>query len=53
MQKYRLQAIYFAVMRNATTTNRSGFESLLKFYREADAVQEKERILRKAYRNLN
>ncbi|KAH9713478.1 Aminopeptidase M1 [Citrus sinensis] len=39
------KAIYFAVMRNVTTTNRSGFESLLKFYREADAVQEKERIL--------
>lgn len=39
------KAVYFAVMRNVSTTNRNGFESLLKFYREADGVQEKERIL--------
>ncbi|KAK3220437.1 hypothetical protein Dsin_014407 [Dipteronia sinensis] len=34
-------------MRNSSTTNRNGFESLLKFYRdrEVDAMQEKERIL--------
>lgn len=53
IQKYYLQAVYFAVMRNVSTTNRNGFESLLKFYREADGVQEKEKILRKAHRNLN
>ncbi|OMO66173.1 Peptidase M1, alanine aminopeptidase/leukotriene A4 hydrolase [Corchorus olitorius] len=40
------RAAYIAVMRNANATSRDGFESLLKIYREADAVQEKERILR-------
>ncbi|XP_022715192.1 aminopeptidase M1-like isoform X2 [Durio zibethinus] len=39
------RAAYIAVMRNANTS-RNGFESLLKVYREADAVQEKERVLR-------
>ncbi|KHG26005.1 Puromycin-sensitive aminopeptidase [Gossypium arboreum] len=37
------QAAYIAVMRNANTS-RDGFESLLKVYREADAVQEKEHV---------
>ncbi|XP_031251964.1 aminopeptidase M1-like isoform X1 [Pistacia vera] len=40
------KAAYIAVMRNATTTDRRGFDSLLKFYRKADATQEKELILR-------
>lgn len=40
-----MQAAYIAIMRNASTTNRNGFESLLKIYKEADAVHEKERIL--------
>ncbi|XVF25182.1 hypothetical protein REPUB_Repub13aG0191300 [Reevesia pubescens] len=39
------RAAYIAVMRSANTS-RDGFESLLKVYREADAVQEKERVLR-------
>ncbi|XP_022715194.1 aminopeptidase M1-like [Durio zibethinus] len=39
-------AVYVAVMRNASITNRNGFMSLLKIYRETDAVHEKERILR-------
>ncbi|KAJ0007671.1 hypothetical protein Pint_29531 [Pistacia integerrima] len=41
---FALQAAYIAVMRNATT-DRRGFESLLKFYKKADAVEEKELIL--------
>ncbi|EOY27183.1 Aminopeptidase M1, putative [Theobroma cacao] len=40
------RAAYIAVMRNANATSRDGFESLLKIYREADSVQEKERVLR-------
>ncbi|KAK8641886.1 hypothetical protein V6N13_011257 [Hibiscus sabdariffa] len=39
------RAAYIAVMRNANTS-RDGFESLLQVYREADAVQEKEHVLR-------
>ncbi|TXG68453.1 hypothetical protein EZV62_003388 [Acer yangbiense] len=39
------KAAYISVMRNSSTTNRNGFESLLKFYREVDAMKEKERIL--------
>ncbi|KAI9161526.1 hypothetical protein LWI28_018315 [Acer negundo] len=39
------KAAYISVMRNSSTTNRNGFESMLKFYREVDAMQEKERIL--------
>ncbi|TXG68449.1 hypothetical protein EZV62_003384 [Acer yangbiense] len=39
------KAAYISLMRNFSTTNRNGFESLLKFYREVDAMQEKERIL--------
>ncbi|GMY34655.1 aminopeptidase M1-like isoform X1 [Fagus crenata] len=40
------KAAYTAVLLNTSTTNRNGFESLLKLYREADTVQEKEPILR-------
>ncbi|GAV84937.1 Peptidase_M1 domain-containing protein/DUF3358 domain-containing protein [Cephalotus follicularis] len=40
------RAAYVAVMRNASHTNRKGFESLLSLYRESDSVQEKEHILR-------
>lgn len=43
---YSLQATYISVMRNTTTSNRDHFESLLSIYREADTVQERERILR-------
>lgn len=39
------KAAYIAIMRNASTTNRNGFESLLKILREADTVHEKERVL--------
>lgn len=39
-------AAYIAVMRNASISNRKDFESLLNVYREANTVQEKERILR-------
>ncbi|XP_065866554.1 aminopeptidase M1-like, partial [Euphorbia lathyris] len=39
------KAAYISVIRKTSTTNRSGFEYLLKIYREADTVQEKERIL--------
>lgn len=39
------KATYIAIMRNASTTNRNGFESLLKILREADTVHEKERVL--------
>ncbi|KAJ0074851.1 hypothetical protein Patl1_33904 [Pistacia atlantica] len=39
------KAAYVAVMRNATTTDRRGFESLPKFYKKVYAVQEKELIL--------
>jgi puromycin-sensitive aminopeptidase len=44
-----LQAAYIAIMRNASTTNRNGFESLLKILREADTVHEKERVLGKIW----
>ncbi|XP_059641854.1 aminopeptidase M1-like [Cornus florida] len=40
------RAAYIAVMRHTSTINRKGFESLLKLYREADAVHEKTQILR-------
>ncbi|XP_050380494.1 aminopeptidase M1-like [Argentina anserina] len=39
-------AAYIAVMRNASSLHKDGFESLLNVYREAGTVQEKERILR-------
>ncbi|KAK3030912.1 hypothetical protein RJ639_036650, partial [Escallonia herrerae] len=40
------KATYISVMSHTSVTNRNGFESLLMEYREADAVQEKTRILR-------
>lgn len=39
------RAVYVAVMKKVTSTNRSGFDSLLKVYRETDLSQEKTRIL--------
>lgn len=39
------QAAYVAVMQGASKSNRSGYESLLKVYRETDLSQEKTRIL--------
>ncbi|XP_063944123.1 aminopeptidase M1 isoform X2 [Daucus carota subsp. sativus] len=39
------KAAYISVMRNTSTIDRYGFESLLKLYRETGAVQEKTRIL--------
>ncbi|TXG68459.1 hypothetical protein EZV62_003394 [Acer yangbiense] len=35
------KAAYIAVMRNSSTTNRNGFEALLKLYREVDGMQER------------
>ncbi|GKV00096.1 hypothetical protein SLEP1_g12844 [Rubroshorea leprosula] len=39
------KAAYIAMMQKVNTTNRSGFESLLRVYRETDLSQEKTRIL--------
>ncbi|KAL4319665.1 hypothetical protein GQ457_18G002170 [Hibiscus cannabinus] len=39
------KAAYVAVMQLATSSNRAGFESLLRVYRETDLSQEKIRIL--------
>ncbi|KAL7001775.1 AP-1 complex subunit mu-1-like [Sarracenia purpurea var. burkii] len=39
------KAAYVAVMQNVTTSKRSGYESLLRVYRETDQSQEKTRIL--------
>ncbi|XP_047158930.1 aminopeptidase M1 [Vigna umbellata] len=39
------KAAYVAVMQGASKSNRSGYESLLKVYRETDLSQEKTRIL--------
>ncbi|XP_062159287.1 aminopeptidase M1-like [Alnus glutinosa] len=39
------QAAYVAVMQRVTTTNRLGYESLLRVYRETDLSQEKTRVL--------
>lgn len=39
------QAVYVAVMKNVTSSDRSGFDSLLRVYRETDLSQEKTRIL--------
>ncbi|KAK8660804.1 hypothetical protein V6N13_051713 [Hibiscus sabdariffa] len=39
------KAAYVAVMQVATSSNRAGFESLLRVYRETDLSQEKIRIL--------
>ncbi|GMQ08224.1 hypothetical protein CsSME_00052052 [Camellia sinensis var. sinensis] len=43
---YCRKAAYVAVMRNANTSNRSGLESLINVYKEAEAMQEKARVLR-------
>lgn len=42
---YFVQAAYAAVMHTVTCTNKSGYENLLKIYRETDLSQEKTRIL--------
>nr|POF16052.1 aminopeptidase m1-a [Quercus suber] len=39
------KAAYVAVMRKASTSNRFGYESLLRVYRETDLSQEKTRVL--------
>uniref|UniRef100_A0A5B7A8X7 Aminopeptidase n=1 Tax=Davidia involucrata TaxID=16924 RepID=A0A5B7A8X7_DAVIN len=39
------KAAYVAVMQNVSSSNRSGYESLLRVYRETDLSQEKTRIL--------
>ncbi|KAG5541209.1 hypothetical protein RHGRI_021155 [Rhododendron griersonianum] len=39
------KAAYVAVMQNVSSLNRSGYESLLRIYRETDQSQEKTRIL--------
>nr|XP_043619415.1 aminopeptidase M1 [Erigeron canadensis] len=39
------RAVYVAVMKKVTVSNRAGFISLLKVYRETDLSQEKTRIL--------
>ncbi|XP_076884989.1 aminopeptidase M1-like [Bidens hawaiensis] len=39
------RAAYISIMRTSSVTDRSRFDSLLKVYREADAIQEKVRIL--------
>lgn len=44
-KSHLLQAVYVAVMKKVTATDRSGFDSLLKVYRETDLSQEKTRIL--------
>ena len=40
-----LQVAYVAVMQNVSSSSRSGYESLLRVYRETDQSQEKTRIL--------
>lgn len=42
---YGLQAAYVAVMQKVSASDRSGYESLLRVYRETDLSQEKTRIL--------
>lgn len=39
------RAVYVAVMKKVTSSNRLGFDSLIKVYRETDLSQEKTRIL--------
>jgi hypothetical protein len=39
------QAAYVAVMQTTNSSSKSGFESLLRVYRESDLSQEKVRIL--------
>jgi len=40
-----MQASYTAVMQKASASNKSGYEALLKVYRETDLSQEKGRII--------
>ena len=40
-----MQAAYLAVMRTVSTSSRSGYDALLKIYREASEPQEKSRVL--------
>uniref|UniRef100_A0A0A0L0S9 Aminopeptidase n=1 Tax=Cucumis sativus TaxID=3659 RepID=A0A0A0L0S9_CUCSA len=40
------KAVYVAVMQTVNASNRSGYESLLRIYRESDLSEEKKRILR-------
>lgn len=40
-----LQAVYVAVMQRVNKSDRSGFEALLRVYRETDLSQEKTRVL--------
>ena len=40
-----LQAAYVAVMQRTSALERSGYESLLRVYRESDLSQEKMRVL--------
>jgi puromycin-sensitive aminopeptidase len=39
------QAAYVGVMQTVSTSNRLGYESLLRVYKETDLSQEKTRIL--------
>ncbi|KAK1434223.1 hypothetical protein QVD17_11142 [Tagetes erecta] len=39
------KATYISIMKTSSATDRSGLDYLLKLYREADAVQEKARVL--------
>ncbi|CAA3001720.1 aminopeptidase M1 [Olea europaea subsp. europaea] len=39
------RAVYVAIMQNVSKSNRSGYDSLLRVYRETDLSQEKTRIL--------
>ena len=43
------QAAYVAVMQKVNASNKSGYESLLRIYRESDLSQEKTRILSKPH----
>lgn len=43
------QAAYVAVMQTVNASNRSGYESLLRIYRETDLSQEKTRVLSKSH----
>lgn len=40
-----MQPAYIAVMQTVTATNKSGYDSLLRVYKETDLSQEKVRIL--------
>ena len=40
-----LQVAYLAVMQNVTSSNRSGYDDLLKVYRQTVEAEEKARVL--------